>query len=120
MPEMLERNRPIYYQRNLEHLVVLAMHHGVQPVLATFASVTRETGGDASSTPEIRAGIEGMNDVVRQVGSELEVPVFEFAERFPEDPRLFVGGVHVNEKGARLKAELFADFLVDAALLPGP
>lgn len=120
VPEMLERNPPIYFQRNLEHLVVLAKHHGVQPVLATFASVAMPLGGDASSTPEIRAGIEEMNDVVRRVGSELEVPVFEFAERFPEDPRLFVGGVHVNEKGARLKAELFADFLVETALLPRP
>ena len=50
-----------------------------------------QMGGDASSTPEIQAGIEGMNDVVRRVGRELEVPVFEFAERFPEDPGLFVG-----------------------------
>ena len=33
VPRMLERNPPTYYQRNLEHLVVLAKHQGVQPVL---------------------------------------------------------------------------------------
>ena len=118
--EMLRRNPPIYFQRNLEHMIVIARHHDIQPVLATFASTAREKGGDASSSEEIRFGLDQTNGVVRSIGRKLDVPVFDFAGEFPQDPKLFVGGVHLNEKGARLKAKLFADYLLESDLIRQP
>jgi lysophospholipase L1-like esterase len=117
---MLAQNPPIYFERNLEHLLVIARHNGVQPVLATFAYVARKKGGDASSSPEIRSAIDEINRSIQRIGAELEVPVFDFAARFPRDPDLFVGGVHLNASGARLKAEIFADYLSESQLIPRP
>ena len=116
--QMLNSNPPKYFERNLEHMLVIAKHRGVQPVLATFAY--SEAGRDASSSSELRHGMDQANRIVLRVGGEFEVPVFDFAAAFPKDPTLFVGGVHVNARGARLKAEMFADFLVDSALIPKP
>ena len=118
--KMLRKNPPIYFERNLEHILVIAKHRGIQPVLATFAYIVREKGGDGTAAEEIRYGMDELNEVIVRVGADLEVPVFDFAASFPKDPALFTGGVHLNGKGARLKAELFAEFLVGAALIPKP
>lgn len=115
---MLQKNRPTYFQRNLEHLLLTARHNEVQPVLATFAYTEREKGGDVSSTREIRDGIDEINRVLVRLGAAFEVPVFDFAASFPADPELFVGGVHLNAKGAKLKADLFAAYLSESGLIP--
>lgn len=83
-------------------------------MLATFAYFERDVGGDALSTPLMRSAMDEMNEVIREIGREYDVPVFDFATLFPQDPNLFVGSVHVNRAGAQLKAELFAKYLIDS------
>ena len=47
------------------------------------------------------------------VAEETDVPFFDFAGEFPTEKRWFNDGRHVNEEGARLKAKLFAGFLIE-------
>jgi len=117
LKKMFETNRPIYFERNLSHLLLSARHWGVQPVLATFA-YSKEIEGDAMSSEEFAVGMEELNRVIVKLGREFEVPVFDFASAFPDNPDLFFGAVHVNHQGVREKARLFARFLIEGGLLP--
>jgi lysophospholipase L1-like esterase len=115
--KMLEANPPIYFERNLTHLLLTAQHWGVQPVLATFA-YSKSLEGDAMNSEEFAAGMEEVNQIIVKLGRELEAPVFDFASAFPDDPALFFGAVHVNHQGVREKARLFARYLIEGGLLP--
>jgi hypothetical protein len=116
LSRMLESNRPVYFERNLTHLLLSARHWGVQPVLATFA-YSKKLEDDAMSSDEFAAGIDEMNRIIVELGRRFDVPVFDFARAFPEDPKLYFGAVHVNHEGVREKARLFARFLIESDLI---
>lgn len=115
---ILDANPPRYSRRNLVSMIALARAHGVDIVLASWAHSTRFQ--DYSAWSFYRRGFEEQNLVTRQVAEEQGVPFFDFAAMMPEDPEYWHDGRHVNEKGARKKAEFFADFLAGSGLLtPG-
>ena len=113
---MFAANPPRYFERNTRALVVSAKHGAVQPVLMTFAY-----------TPEIEGffGIEGFteatdehNRILAEIAREQGVPLFDLQAVFPKE-KAFWGydGIHVNERGTALKAELVAGFLVENDLI---
>lgn len=116
--EMLTRNPPIYFRRNLENLVYVARGNGVQPVLSTFAHCDCGKGDAALESPEIVRGIAEHIEVVREIGKALDVPVLDLAAALPDDPRYFVGAVHFSAEGNGRRALLVADFLVREGLVP--
>lgn len=115
--EMLRKNPPVYFERNLRNMVALAREWDVQPVFATFAHSDQVTDPPLDS-PTITGALQEMNRVVEMVGEDLGVPVFDFASVFPSTPSLYLGAVHVTEEGSREKARLFADYLEQSDLLP--
>ncbi len=115
--EMLRRNPPVYFERNLRNMVAIAGQWGIQPVFATLA-YSDEVIDPPLDSPTIASALREMNRVTEELGEELDVPVFDFASVFPATPRLYVGAVHVTEEGSRLKAKLFADYLEQSGLLP--
>jgi len=115
--EMLRKNQPIYFERNLRNMVAIARHWRIQPVFATFAYSDRVPDPPFDS-PAVTGALQEMNGRVLSLGQELEVPVFDFASVFPTTPQLYIGAVHNTEEGARLKASMFADFLERSGLLP--
>lgn len=116
--KMLAANPPRYFRRNLESMVAVARAHGVVPVLATFAWSEKVTYDRVLTSPEIVAAMAEQNELVRAIGREREVPVFDFAAEMPDDPRLFVGALHMSVEGSRVQARLFADFLIREGLVP--
>jgi lysophospholipase L1-like esterase len=115
---MLEHNPPVFFRRNLESLAALARAHGVAIAFATFALCECVQSDRALVSAEVRQGVAEHNRVIEEVGAALGVPVFRFAEVFPRDPELFSSAVHLSARGYRLQGELFADFLMQAGLLP--
>jgi lysophospholipase L1-like esterase len=117
--EMLARNDPRYFARNLESLVAVAKAHGVKVVLASFAYSLDFPEEPRVTAPEYRRAIAAHNDALRAVAERSGAAFFDFAAVFPTDRRYFTDGRHNNEEGAALKAKLFADFLVTSGLLSG-
>jgi hypothetical protein len=115
--EMLRKNQPVYFERNLRNMVAIARLWHVQPVFVTFAYSDR-VDDPALNSPAVTGALEEMNGLIASLGKELDVPVFDFARLFPSDPELYVGAVHNTEAGTRLKAGMFADFLETSGLLP--
>jgi lysophospholipase L1-like esterase len=116
--EMLEANPPVYFERNLRNIAVIAKSHGVATVLSSFAYSPLFKKEPRVSSDEYRHAYGEGNEVVRRVSDETGAHHFDFAAVFPVDKDLYTDGRHVNEKGARLKAKLFADYLVRERLVP--
>ena len=65
-----------------------------------------------------KAGFLEAVKTIKQLGLENYVPVFEFHQYMPKDPKYWIDGIHVNSKGSQVKAELFANFIVKKNLIP--
>lgn len=115
--EMFAANPPVYFQRNLRSMVAVARAHGAEAMLATYAFSPRRHHPTSASAEYIHA-IGEMNEAMRAVARETGAHLFDFAAAFPDEPGYYVDGQHVNAKGSRLQARLFADYLVASGLLP--
>jgi hypothetical protein len=116
--KMLAANPPIYFRRNLESIVAIARAHRVVPVLATFAWSEKVSYDPSLTSPEIVGAMREQNEVVRAIGREQQVAVYDFAAEMPDDPALYVGALHFTVEGSRVQARLFADFLLREGLVP--
>jgi lysophospholipase L1-like esterase len=113
---MLAANPPVGFRRNLEHLVVIARHRGIVPVLMSFVSCPCRPGGLGSQ--EMLDGIAEMNVLQRDLALQQDIPFFDLAAVFPPDEALFLDSIHMSAAGAGRQAELLADFLVGSQLIP--
>lgn len=114
--ELLDKNPPIYFRRNLINMVAVSRANGADIMLTTWAYSPHFGGYE--STPYYRRGFSENNQAVREVAYEHDVPLFEFADVMPQDKKYWADGRHVNELGARKKAELFAGFINESGIIP--
>ncbi len=112
--EDLKRNPPVYYETNLRQMALLAHDSGAKIMFSTW------THSEDFDDPIVEAGVLENNHVVRRVGKRLDVPVFDFANRMPMDHEYWYDAIHVNERGAVRKAELFAGFIKENFLVGFP
>lgn len=117
--EILETNDPRYFERNIHNMIVIAKAHGVTPVVATFASMPGFEENPKVSSLEFRNAIAEQNAILRELVPRLGGYLFDFERAFPDKAHLYLDGEHVNRRGARLKAELFASYLRARGLVPG-
>ena len=112
---LLKAHPPNYLRRNLTNMVVITRAHGADILLSTWAYSPYLD--DYASTPHYQRGFEENNAVILEVAAENEVKLFDFAERMPKTKEYWSDGRHVNEKGALVKAKLFAEFVHESGLL---
>lgn len=115
--EMLDTNTPKYFRRNMEHMVALAKLRNVDVVLATLAW-SSDFEKEWVSLPEVGDELAEHNHITRNIAVEMDVHLFDFASVFPSEKQYFVDGRHMNAEGARLKGDLFADYMAESGLLP--
>ena len=113
--EILKKNPPIYFRRNLENMIAIAKEHDVTIMLATWAHSPYLN--DYASKEYSQQGFQENNEVVKEVATGHHVPLFDFAEIMPQDASYWADGRHVNEAGALTKAQLFAEFIDTQGLI---
>ena len=113
--EILKKNPPIYFRRNLENMIAIAKEHDVTIMLSTWAYSPYLN--DYASKEYSQQGFQENNEVVKEVATGHHVPLFDFAEVMPQDAIYWADGRHVNEAGALTKAELFAEFIHTQGLI---
>ncbi len=113
--ELLEKNPPVYFKRNLNNMVAIAKANGVNIMFSTWA-YTRHFD-DYASKPYYQKGFEENNEVVREVALSNGIPLFDFAAVMPEDEQYWDDGRHVNALGAEMMARLFAEFIHENGLI---
>jgi lysophospholipase L1-like esterase len=113
--QMLETNKPVYFERNLRSIIAIAKSRGIQTLLASF-SLSPEFANVPNPIPipsssEYQGAIREQNEVMRKIAIDTNVPFFDFDAVFPKDRKYYTDGIHVSVEGSRLKASLFARFL---------
>ena len=116
--EMLQNNPPVYFERNLRSLVSISASHDVHLLLVTMA--LDEDHDEASgrtyqrhfTSEDYVFGVAQHNELTRNIGAQLNTPVFDLAKVFPDDHTLFTDGLHMTEKGNRARAQLIGDFVI--------
>lgn len=116
IPELFAKNPPDYFLQNLHNLVLLCRAYGIRPAVLTF-KVTPEVE-DHYSHPQFAAGILEQNERLKRLCPQWGVPLCDFAALYPDDAKYYADSIHVNERGARLKAEIISEFLIRQGLVP--
>ena len=116
--KMLEINKPIFFARNIENIVVLAKERGIKSILTSFAFSPQFKDKPRVSSREYISAFAEMNASLAQIAGKHNVNFFDFASVFPKDKKYYHDGRHVTIEGARLKAKLFADFIDSNLLIP--
>lgn len=116
--EMLRRNPPIYYERNLRTFVALCREFGVRVGLMTFAVSSEFPEEPRVASPEYVEAIREHNRVVLGICAAHGLECYDHAAEMPSDRRLWTDGRHTTPAGAELRAQLVARWLLRSGLLP--
>jgi lysophospholipase L1-like esterase len=107
--KILKENPPIYFRRNLENMIAVAEEHDVEILFSSWAYSPYLH--DYASEDYYQEGFRENNDVLREVATSHDIPLFDFVAVMPQDAIYWADGRHVNEAGALVKAQLFAEFI---------
>lgn len=114
--ERLANNPPVYFARNLRSLLAVAQAHDVQAVLSTWIY-----NADSDRPDLWRSAIAEHNAIVRALGAELDIPLYDLGANFPAQRQLWTDdAIHMTAEGAATQARLYADFLLANGLIPAP
>jgi len=113
--ELLRKNLPVYFQRNLINMIAIAKAHGIEILLSTWAYSSGFN--DYAATEHYQIGFNENNAVVREVAENHGAYLFDFVRAMSQEKKYWADGRHVNEEGALLKARLFAEFIHSSDLI---
>jgi hypothetical protein len=113
--EAIKENRPVYFERNIRNMVAICEENNVPVLLSTFAHSTEFK--DYSNTEYYDYAYKQENDIIKEIGKEHNVPVFDFEKEMPSDKKYWYDGRHVNEIGSEVKGKLFANFIYSQKLI---
>jgi lysophospholipase L1-like esterase len=116
--KMLMTNKPEYFRRNIENIIAIAQFRKIETVVATFLYCPGFDDNPVVACEEFISAYDEMNQVLKSLSEKTHVNLFDFAQSFPKDKIYFTDGIHVNVDGAKLKAKMFADYLINKGLLP--
>lgn len=92
--------------RNLNHMVLIAREHGIEPVLSTFAMCRDRQGPNAENFLETVATI---NARLGEYARAKEVPVLRIAEELDGQCDLYTDWMHMNDAGSDRHGQVAAD-----------
>ncbi|MCG8571126.1 MAG: SGNH/GDSL hydrolase family protein [Spirochaetes bacterium] len=107
--DLLEQNKPVYFARNLKNMAAIAKANKIKILFASWAHCPYKN--DYASSEFYQTGFQEMNNVVRAVALQENAFFFDFASIMSKDTKYWSDGRHLNEAGALLKAQHFADYL---------
>ena len=116
--DMLQNNPPIYFERNLRSLVSIAASHDVKLLLVTMALDADHDEASGRSyeryftSEDYIFGVAQHNELTRTIGAQTNTPVLDLAEIFPDDLTLYTDGLHMTEKGNRMRAQVIGNFVM--------
>ena len=115
--EMLKKNPPVHFERNLMNMLATTARHAVDSLLVTFV-YSDDFRLPRTASDEYIFALEQHNEITRLIGETNGAPVFDMAAVFADEPELFVDGIHMKAEGNLVRAQLIGDFVIRAFLSP--
>jgi lysophospholipase L1-like esterase len=108
---ILSLNSIKYIKRNYENIIAIAKQNSIKVVLVTFASTMEHE--HYASWDSYQLGFKQQNEMIKNISKKMRISMIDFEKLMPKDRKYWADGVHLNEDGSKLKAEIFVDFLIN-------
>lgn len=105
---ILARNPPVYFERNLEDLAVLARRDGTDVLFLTTPSCAARVAKSERAARIFEDGLAEMDAALRRIAERTGASVHELAAAMPRDPKLYLDEMHQTAEGAHLLAKSVA------------
>lgn len=113
--QALDKNPPIYFERNLRSIIAVAQENDIHVLLSTWA--WSDQLRDYAATAHYQKGFREHNDVIRKIAALKQISLYDFASEMPKDKKYWADGPHNNSAGVTLKAKLFANYIIGTNFL---
>lgn len=110
--ELLDANPPIYFERNVRNIALLADAYGSETLFVSFVYST-EFDDPQVTTDVYQLATEQHNEVFRQVADDTNSYFFDLVPLFPNDASLFHDGRHMLAEGNRLRSQFIGDYIIE-------
>lgn len=119
--EVLDANPPVYFERNLHSMVTLATANGINVLLSSWAYYPEKLGEYVYMTyPHMQSGVAQHNAITQELAQAMGVPFYDLYANMPYGEQYWLDGFHMSALGTYEQALRYADFLIEAALIPAP
>lgn len=118
--EVMLANPPIYFERNLRNMILLARGMSSDVLLLTWAYSPLdfpEAGGGGMVQQHLQDGVDEHNAIVRRLADEESTLFFDLAASMPIDEQYWVNGVHMQAAGTAEMARQIAENLAASGVL---
>jgi len=112
--EVLADNPPVYFERNLRNMVLLARAMDSQVLLLTWAYSPLDfpiEGGGGMVHGYLQEGVDEQNDILRQIAQDTGTLFYDLAATFPSGQEYWVNGIHMRLQGTAEMARQLASYL---------
>ncbi len=121
--EILDRNPPIWFENNIRNIIYIFKNRNVVPILISYVFYKSRDYCDKAKLKfpsEIdyfldvfSKFINSMNTRLEKIADDENIYFFDLAKAYPRKPEYFMDFIHNSDEGARLKAELIGDFILN-------
>ncbi len=108
LKKRLEENSAVFFRRNLRTFIAIAKENGVEVLLVSFGLNDAEW---------YQPTVNEHNERLGNLAAEKNLPFFDFDKYMPRDEEYWSDLMHLTAKGAQLKAELIAQFIIENNIL---
>ena len=115
--QMLQTNKPIYFEQNIRSILAIASSRHIATVISSFAYSPLFSDEPRASSPEYVFAYHEMNALSRKIAEDTGAHFCDLASVFPVQKDFWTDGRHMSKEGNRLAAEIFADYLIRERLL---
>ncbi len=121
--ETLAANPPVYFERNLRNMILLARGMGARPLLLTWSYSPLDfpiEGGGGMVHAHLREGADEHNAIIRRVAEDEATLFYDLAASMPTEEAYWVNGIHMKATGTGEMARQLAAYLDSTGILaPG-
>jgi len=118
--EVLAANPPIYFERNLRNMILLARAMNSDVMLVTWAYSPIDfpiAGGGGMVHQHLQYGADEHNAIVRRLAEAEGTLFYDLAASMPTDEQYWVNGVHMKAAGTAEMARQIAAYLAATEVL---
>ncbi len=109
--EMLKKNRPKYFRRNIENIIAIAKQRNITVLLVSFATSNLFKNKPTVTSEEYMNSYYEMNSILKKISTDLDVYFLDLAKLLPKDKKYWTDGRHVNELGSEIKAKIISNYI---------
>jgi lysophospholipase L1-like esterase len=116
---LMERNPPVYYERNLRSMAAIAGANGIRMMFSSWAYFPDTTPiSNIYTYPWRRDAVAEHNAIMQQAAADTGAAFYDLFTNLPYDRAFWLDdGYHQSPVGTVAQARLYAAFIVDAGLI---